>query len=1539
MSGGLWLRLAKDQQIEADVDRLIFQTQEPHVKLGGIALDLSIEKVIEIAGRIAFGRAAARIPPTVPLASEPEGFAAAIDLGLPSVGIEAEIAFTYVKLHLQTGERLTAWSFYGGLDVLGCIPFCPALGFSLKFGLMLGQNYLPRPKKKELPYNRWLSDGFGGDVGNILKTDRYWDVAPSDFAAGIRIGLSTTADIGWLLDARVIVVLVLPGPLIMVAGDGYLLGRAMEVDVLIIYDNDDPGIQILAQVKLDYEGIATLKGTVDIYFPFTEPNRWHFRVGTPERRVTAQALKVFDSRSYFMVDSEGLALGIAINFGKRLEIGPVTIFAFASITGRLDIDWEPFAIDAEAHVLGALGIRVFGIGFEVELKADLEILAPNPWYLYAEGSFSIEVDLLFTSFKETITVCFSWGEEAEGPEVKLESIFQEERLLTTSANSVRGYAQLGQGSGGRLLVPPDGVISMFFTRDIEIPGSIGKACFEAFTAPTILDQRADTASNFQRFHAKLKELHILHKEDNSNVEPRFFTWTPTDPSERKRLITRDYDQGFMQFRLNDDPNAWVELVCPEFYRIEDLLWLAPVAYGPIVESPMKLRCATWHSLDVHCSLQVTLAGNPSGGFELDYRDFCAEIDSDGVVLWGSEALYGGDLFVRPGDVLRFAEPSACIRLNYLPAEGEVSADDQEILNNHFLALDEFGQPFDLSTSRVSLGSGGVISCTLNPFDPYGGGFKFSTQLPPQKGISTIQFQTGGWIREVHKGIPGSVGVYPLSALHEIRRRNMDRLQQLAHLEYLFGQAEDPGKLLWPPGEYCVQGTTVYETNRDEEKEKSFQVEFEVVPAFDQRTVIVEQEQAVGGQEGEDSRQEEVAVHPLLPYVKRLAPEGQALAFRHQLPAATFSVNYLHAMLLESNRRLAMVIVDSGNQPVAVTSERITGLDWEALNPRHLSRLLAGAPRLSPIEGPDLGQWLQDQFATVDLGAAPLPWADDEIADTRVQAWRLSRSELRQRATRLVEEWTRWRDDALVGIRELTAERASALAASIGPDTAVEELEAPKSVDEWLAALATPAEPDPAVRLSVAQARKDLEEQLEQEGEHLQSLLDCCEALPECFDAVVLLEHGGQWWLGGVETTVTVLEFRYQPADCPLDVSFLELGDCVEGPLQLQPYERGYFEPQVSDDAAWGGFEPRVQYTARIYALDDGTLLDEDTMAAAPLYSFDFGTSRLRTPAEMAHQLGDTKVLPPVPIDENRVGDVELALEDVGPTPAFAHPADSTVELHMGADLFRQLVDATPPGSVLTPRGIEEAYYSLHDEALKRIAYARDVEHLALERLLAATSVRLSPPSEQGVRVTTLRIGTVDEDTATAELTGTAGVLIEFPEPVDWNRMAVRVCQFHVVVEDGTKLDLLKEPGPIWSCAFSWLRSTDGRRVVLCPLIEKKTAVSTSNYLPRDPAALDRYLVRERTTELEAQPTDPIPRRWPEPPHRNQWGRPVPAKKAEWSWRLEALRLELYFLSENYERVGDVVTSGFRPIAQHRYHEIADGGTGLVGELELGDGDL
>jgi hypothetical protein len=263
-----------------------------------------------------------------------------------------------------------------------------AYGFAGVFALHMEPDKGPEGHRDE----QWYA--IGGDnsyfhrppVGISSVTEKWRPQAGSlGFGAGVTIG--TISDNGFMFSGRVLLVIVFPGPIVLLEGAANLLKERAA-----LRGDQDPNFRALAvldaragtvlvgldaRYKFGDEGeLIDIGGSAEAFFSFHDASLWHLYIGQKEpreRRIRAEFLSLFESNSYLMLDARQLATGAWLGWDADWRFGPLHVVAQAWIEGNAVISWKPAYFHGDLWLHGGLEVGVFG--FEFGLAADAQLAA------------------------------------------------------------------------------------------------------------------------------------------------------------------------------------------------------------------------------------------------------------------------------------------------------------------------------------------------------------------------------------------------------------------------------------------------------------------------------------------------------------------------------------------------------------------------------------------------------------------------------------------------------------------------------------------------------------------------------------------------------------------------------------------------------------------------------------------------------------------------------------------------------------------------------------------------------------------------------------------------------------------------------------------------------------------------------------------------------------------------------------------------------------------------------------------------------------
>ncbi len=285
-------------------------------------------------------------------------------------------------------------------------------------------------KPNKLDTENWFENDDGSD-GFYLKhpvgiTDvEKWTYEKDNYAFGAGLVLGTASDNGYTFSGSVLLIVLIPGPVILIEGKGNFLKDRSQL-------NDDPFLRMLAvidgragtllfncaaQYKYKDDGsVISVSGGTEVFFNFNNPNDWHLYLGqkSPEsKRIKARILKLLDANTYLMIDSNKFEMGVWAGFKKNWKFGPLRVKVSAWLQSILGMSFEPVQAWASITMSGEVKLTAFGKGIGLSVYTHLACTTPNPWYL--GGEFKVKLNLPWPLPDPKATIKLEWKNNAAPP--------------------------------------------------------------------------------------------------------------------------------------------------------------------------------------------------------------------------------------------------------------------------------------------------------------------------------------------------------------------------------------------------------------------------------------------------------------------------------------------------------------------------------------------------------------------------------------------------------------------------------------------------------------------------------------------------------------------------------------------------------------------------------------------------------------------------------------------------------------------------------------------------------------------------------------------------------------------------------------------------------------------------------------------------------------------------------------------------------------------------------------------------------------------
>ena len=403
------IKLAEGLPIGGSVDglKISWLPSDPlnslSVSLAGVGLEFEIPNVAVFKGSVSFFDDGVD-----------KGFRGDGHLTLPSVGLGIDVDLVIGNV---IATRQTFFYFHLGVDLPVGIPlFDTGLAF-YGFEGLVANNMGPDRRDGEPWYWGWYVRAPHGAT-NQAK----WSVQPGAFAAGLGTTIGTLPDTAFTVSAKLLFILVLPGPVLLLEGKGSFLRKKPSGSEEGIFEAllalDVPAKLFQANLAITYtvQDLVTLQGGADVGFSWASPpppHFWHVYLGEDlpiERRWQAELLSIFHANSYFMIEPTGLRLGAWIGFKEDWTFGPVRIWADAEISGEGEVSFRPQHLNGHMHLGGEAGVTAFGAKIVIGASADFDVSGPTPWHIEFVIEAHIEIDLWVFSFSWKHSIPLTWTE-------------------------------------------------------------------------------------------------------------------------------------------------------------------------------------------------------------------------------------------------------------------------------------------------------------------------------------------------------------------------------------------------------------------------------------------------------------------------------------------------------------------------------------------------------------------------------------------------------------------------------------------------------------------------------------------------------------------------------------------------------------------------------------------------------------------------------------------------------------------------------------------------------------------------------------------------------------------------------------------------------------------------------------------------------------------------------------------------------------------------------------------------------------------------
>ncbi|GIF01459.1 hypothetical protein [Paractinoplanes rishiriensis] len=417
------------------------------VELAGVAVHLEVENVLVLDAQVRYH-------------AEDQRFDGAGTLRLVSVNLTVSVRvvvgrradYTYLYVYLLVQLPVGVPLFSTGLGLYG-------------FEALYARNMAPDKD----PAERWYRDWYRRPEIGAADQSKWADERGSQgFGAGVILG--TMSDTGYTVAVKGLLVVVVPGPILMLDVRANLLKDPTAIAApqaqalftsLVVFDGRAGTLELGIEPHYAYPDdgrLVDVTGVAEAFYNFSDPRAWHLYLGRrePEQRIRARLLSIFDANTYLMVDANQIELGGFIGWQAQYAFGPVRLGLEAWIEGMALVSRQPKQLRGELSLHGSVGLSVFGIGFDLSVTAMLAVQSPDPFEVTAALRVKVDLPWPLPDFEKSVRL--RWAEPAP-PRLA-------DPLQTGGIEHLRTTASWPFGAEAPT-VPLDGRISLAFATPVE----------------------------------------------------------------------------------------------------------------------------------------------------------------------------------------------------------------------------------------------------------------------------------------------------------------------------------------------------------------------------------------------------------------------------------------------------------------------------------------------------------------------------------------------------------------------------------------------------------------------------------------------------------------------------------------------------------------------------------------------------------------------------------------------------------------------------------------------------------------------------------------------------------------------------------------------------------------------------------------------------------------------------------------------------------------------------------------------------------------
>ncbi|MFI7546060.1 hypothetical protein [Actinoplanes sp. NPDC049599] len=404
-------------------------------------------------------------------------FTGELSLGLDAldIGIDAGITVgrdrgaTYVFLHLGVSVPIpvaaTGTALYG-LEGL----------FAMNMAPLVSTGDVVVDADTTIERGDWYGWYKAVDERFSVTDPSKWTPELGGWAFGAGLSLGTLPDAGFSVNTKALLVVLLPGPVILLQGTADLFkvpaafgeGNAEEgtFRLLAAIDGRAGTLQLGIDAEWTVPRLLEIAASTEAFFDFDRMDAWHVWLGREEpesMRIRADILSLFHADSWLMLDAKGVGTGLSVSFGDTWRFGPVRLTLGAWIGATAGIATRPAQLTGALDLGGECEIAAgpFGLGLSVGAGLEGDSFAP----FRVAGTLSVSVGLPTPLKDLDVDITLEWS-QPEQPVIAdpwVGAVVEHERC-TESWTPVAGADLAAPPDGDAPVVPLDAGVLLTFAQ-------------------------------------------------------------------------------------------------------------------------------------------------------------------------------------------------------------------------------------------------------------------------------------------------------------------------------------------------------------------------------------------------------------------------------------------------------------------------------------------------------------------------------------------------------------------------------------------------------------------------------------------------------------------------------------------------------------------------------------------------------------------------------------------------------------------------------------------------------------------------------------------------------------------------------------------------------------------------------------------------------------------------------------------------------------------------------------------------------------------